>query len=156
MTPLKTIPLNDVARRKFEKQWNTSEQLQRFGCTLELSSEDLVKVHIDPIQKYHRGGMGTQALHGGILASLFDLSIGVVGVMQSDGHSSGTVQLSISFIRPVTGNKAVAEAWLIRATKKFVFAEAHIKDEKGNICCKAQGICTISKEVNSNYNLPNL
>ncbi|HZN93318.1 MAG TPA: hypothetical protein VFB81_11475, partial [Myxococcales bacterium] len=38
---------------------------------------DRVLVRIDPVLPLHRGGMGTDAINGGMLAAMFDFVIGM-------------------------------------------------------------------------------
>src|SRR5699024_6548403 len=85
------------------------------------------------------------AINGGVLAALFDLSIGVCGALVDPGRRSATIQLSMNFERPVTGDRIHAEAKIDRAGGTNIFASAVIFDESGQPCARAQGVVRISR-----------
>jgi hypothetical protein len=48
---------------------------------------DRVRAVIDPVLPVHRGGIGTEAVNGVVLAGLFDLVIGTGGLADAAGHA---------------------------------------------------------------------
>lgn len=145
---MKTIPLSTQERRDFEKRWNESEAMQHLGARIELGEDDIIRATIEPLVKHHRGGLGTDAVNGVIMSGLFDLVIGVVGVFNASGKRAGTAQLSMSFIKPVLGNKVTAESWLVKGGGNVIFASGHIKDENGKICARCDGLIGVSSKSN--------
>lgn len=142
MLPI-TIPLEAEERKKVEKWWNENFILQNIGVKVDLSDETVIKARIDPVQPFHRGGLGTSAVNGAILSALFDLIIGLVGIVNSNNHRTGTVQLNMNFMRPVKGDKLLIEGRLVKQGKSLVFARGEIFDESSNICATCDGICSI-------------
>ena len=65
--------------RALGEMWNTSPAMKHFGARLDFERVDRVRAVIDPVQPVHRGGLGTEAVNGVVLAGLFDLVIGTVG-----------------------------------------------------------------------------
>ena len=63
------------ALEKYAAGFNRSLTLRHFGATLSFPSQTLVRVTV-PIKAEHRGGMGSDAVNGGIIAAIFDLVIG--------------------------------------------------------------------------------
>src|SRR5215467_611053 len=59
--------------------WNASPPMKHFGARLEFERVDRVRAVIDPVTMVHRGGLGTDAINGVVLAGLFDLVVGTVG-----------------------------------------------------------------------------
>ena len=65
--------------RALGDMWNASASMKHFGARLEFERVDRVRAVIDPVLPVHRGGLGTDAVNGVVLAGLFDLAIGTVG-----------------------------------------------------------------------------
>ncbi|MEK7434145.1 MAG: PaaI family thioesterase [Cyanobacteriota bacterium] len=140
---MKTIDLPEEERKKIQDKWNSHISLKAMGVRLDLSDPDVLKCYIDSINEYHRGGMGTNAVNGAILSAIFDLTIGLVGFVNSDKHKTGTIQMNISFIKPLKGNKVIAEGKLLKKGKSLVFARSEIFDENNELCAYADGISSI-------------
>lgn len=72
---------------------------------------------------YNNGGR----VHGGALTSLADTAAGVaVRTIRPPGKLSATTDLSISFIRPPTGDVLIAYAQVIHAGKRLIRTEIEI------------------------------
>ena len=95
--------------RALAATWNDSPPMHRIGARLEFDRVDRVRAVIDPVMPYHRGGMGTDAVNGPVLAGLFDLVIGTVGWLSRPDSRSATVTLSMTFLRPTRGDRVLVE-----------------------------------------------
>ena len=124
--------------------WNASPSMQHFGARLEFSRLDRVRAVIDPVLPVHRGGLGTDAVNGVVLAGLFDLVIGTVGWLTRPETRSATVTLSMSFVRPTRGERVAAEARLIRSGMNLIFASAEIFDAEGKVTARCDGTCAVA------------
>ena len=100
--------------RALGEMWNASPPMKHFGARLEFERVDRVRAVIDPVMLVHRGGIGTDAVNGVVLAGLFDLVVGTVGWLTRPDTRSATVNLSMSFFRPTRGDRIAAEARLVR------------------------------------------
>lgn len=125
--------------------WNASAPLQRLGARLEFTRVDRVRAVLDPVQMFHRGGIGTDAVNGAVLAGLFDLSIGTVGWLSRPDTRSATVSLSMTFIRPTRGDRVVVEARLLRAGTNLTFAAAEIFDGWGEVTARCDGTVAVAR-----------
>ena len=130
--------------RVLGEMWNASPSMKHFGAQLAFERVDRVRAVIDPVQIVHRGGFGTDAVNGVVLAGLFDLVIGTVGWLTRPETRSATVNLSMSFFRPTRGDRLVAEARLVRAGLNLVFAAAEIFDAEGRVTARCDGTCAIA------------
>src|ERR1700737_2002955 len=90
------------------RTWNDSPPMRQIGVRLDFTRVDRVRAVIDPVQPFHRGGMGTDAVNGAVLAGLFDLAIGTVGWLTRPETRSATVTLSITLLRPPPGDRIPA------------------------------------------------
>ena len=146
-------PLSAPERAEMERIWNANPVLQMMGARVDLSDSACLRASIDPIQDQHRGGLGSEAVNGVVLSALCDMLIGLTGILYSRKHRTGTVQLNISFLRPLRGSRLRAEARPTKIGRALVFSHADILDENGEICVSCEGIASVdtSKPPVENY-----
>lgn len=131
--------------RALAEVWNAGPPMKHFGARLEFTRVDRVRAVIDPVQTFHRGGVGTAAVNGVVLAGLFDLVIGTVGWLTRPETRSATVNLAMTFFRPTMGDRIAAEARLVRAGINLVFAAAEIFDGQGGVTARCDGMCSVAQ-----------
>ena len=124
--------------------WNASPPMKQLGARLEFERVDRVRAVIDPVMPYHRGGMGTEAVNGPVLAGLFDLVIGTVGWLSRPDSRSATVSLAMTFLRPTRGDRVIVEARLLRAGTNLTFAAAEILDGEGQVTARCDGTVAVA------------
>lgn len=132
------------ALRALADAWNASAAMQRLGARLEFERVDRVRAVLDPVQSYHRGGMGTDAVNGAVLAGLFDLAIGTVGWLTRPDTRSATVTLAMTFFRPTRGDRVAVEARLLRSGTNLTFAAAEITDGAGQVTARCDGTVAVA------------
>jgi uncharacterized protein (TIGR00369 family) len=132
------------ALRALADGWNSAPPLQRLGARLDFERVDRVRAVVDPVEPFHRGGMGTDAVNGVVLAGLFDLAIGTVGWLTRPDTRSATVNLAMTFLRPTRGNRVTVEAWLLRAGTNLTFAAAEIFDGDGKVTARCDGTVAVA------------
>lgn len=128
----------------FQAEWNEHPGMRHMGARLDLSTPGSVRAVVDPIQPGHRGGLGTEAVNGAVIAGVFDLVIGLCGYLQTVGRRAGVAQLNIQFLRPVTGERFEVVGQPVRAGNTLVFATAELLDERGVTCARCDGIVAVS------------
>ena len=134
-----TGPQKDALDR-YRDAFNTSNTLQHFGLRLDFPDGERVVVHLDPIRPEQRGGLGTNAVNGAVLAAMFDLVIGCTGALVDPTRRVATIQLSMQFERPATGDRLRAESRIERIAQNVLFASAQMFDGTDMVCARAQGI----------------
>lgn len=139
-------PLSTAERSALAAQWNEHPGMRHMGVRVDLSAPDVVRVYVDPVEPAHRGGLGTEAVNGAVIAGAFDLAVGLVGHFNTVGRKSGTAQLNIHFIRPVLGDRFEVLGRLVRAGRSLVFATAELHDENGQLCARCDGIVAVAGE----------
>lgn len=126
--------------------WNQSEILRHHGMRISFEPERVV-VEVPEVRAEHRGGLGTSAVNGLVLAGLFDLAVGSTVVLLDPRRRSATVQLSMSFERAVSGASVRCEAWIDRAGQRTLFASARILDAAGQVCARCQAVVAVSRQT---------
>lgn len=130
--------------KRYADQFNQSATLAHFGVKIRFPDLNTVEAVIEQIKPEQRGGLGVDAINGGVLAAMFDLAIGCTPALKDPTKRSATVQLSINFMRAVRGNSLVARAKIERAGDVLLFASAQILDEKGVVCATCTGMSRLS------------
>jgi uncharacterized protein (TIGR00369 family) len=123
---------------RYAEAFNQSKTLRFFGVRISFPDGEKVEIRLE-----HRGGLGTTAVNGGVLAAIFDLAVGCTPALIDPTHRTATMQLSISFERPVLGDSLKAEARITAHGKSVLFASALILDESGQECARCQGVVRI-------------
>ena len=134
--------LEQLAR--YSEAFNQSATLAHFGMKVRFPNIDTVEVLLDPVRPEQRGGMGSDAINGGVLAAMFDLVIGCSPALVDPTRRSATVQLSMNFMSAVRGDRISARAQITRAGEKLIFAAASIYDAQGLECASATGLSRLS------------
>lgn len=129
--------------RAYADGFNSSLALRHFGTKLEFPDGTRVRATL-PVQPQHRGGLGTMAVNGAVIAGLFDLIIGCSAALIDPRRRSATMQLSMSFERPTVGDVVIAEAWIDRAGGSTLFSSATICNGAGVVSARCQGVVRLS------------
>lgn len=141
-TPDAQLSSEDLAR--LADEWNEHPGLQHMGVRLDLSTPGRVRAVVDPIQPHHRGGLGTDAVNGPVIAGVFDLVIGLTGFLYLRGRRAGVAQLNVHFLRPVEGDRFVVFGRPLRVGRNLVFCTAELEDEWGVVCARSDGIVAVA------------
>lgn len=131
--------------QRYADEFNRSASLRHLGVKVSFPTSDRVRVDLDPVKPEQLGGLGAEAVNGGVLAAIFDLVIGCSPALIDPTRRNATMQLSMSFMRAVRGKRIWAEAWIDQAGSSTVFSTAELYDEQGTVCARCQGVVKISK-----------
>ncbi len=131
-------------RNELAAQWNAHPGMKHMGAVVEITDSDEVKAVIDPIEAHHRGGLGTDAVNGALIAGMFDLVIGLVGFLHAKGRKAGVAQLNIQFLRPAHGDRLEFVGRPVKVGQNLIFVTAELTDEKEQICARCDGIMAVS------------
>ncbi|MGO9830516.1 MAG: PaaI family thioesterase [Myxococcaceae bacterium] len=135
--------LEDLAQAA--ERLNRSPPLAHAGVRVSFPSLDLVVAELSELRAEHRGGLGTQAVNGGVLAAVFDLVTGCTALLVDPRRPSATVQLSMSFERPVLGDSLRAEGRIDTQGSRTLFASARILDARGQRCARCQAVVALAR-----------
>ncbi len=122
-----------------ESFFNSSIQLKHSGIRVDLSNIAKPLVIIDEVQEYHKGGIGTEAVNGAVIAMLADLAIGLLGLAHYTEGMTGTSNLSINYIKPLHAKKVIAQAEQTEVVNKRIFGIVRVMNEKEEVCAYATG-----------------
>lgn len=137
------IGLPDAVRTTWVTRFNDLPVMCHLGARLQLEDDTRICVVVPRLEPYHLGGMGGATMNGGVISAMFDCALGVAGVLQNPDRTSGTVQLEIKLMRPVSEPRVACYAWALRATRACVFTEAELYDGRNRLCAVGSGIVAV-------------
>jgi uncharacterized protein (TIGR00369 family) len=138
--------LHRIRQTAIDKNWkgmetffNSSIQLRHSGIRIDLSDINKPLVIIDTIEEYHKGGIGTEAVNGAVIAMLADLAIGLLGLAHYAEGMTGTSNLSINYVKPLLAKKVIVSAQQTEVLNKRIFGIVRVMNEKEEVCAYATG-----------------
>jgi uncharacterized protein (TIGR00369 family) len=84
------------------------------------------------------GLMQNGIVHGGVLASIADsaCAVAAISLVFPDRYAT-TINLQLSYIKPVNAGRVRAEGRCLKAGKNILFCDAELFDEKEALVCTA-------------------
>lgn len=129
-----------------EDFFNSSIQLRHSGMRVDLTDIGKPLVIIDSVEEYHKGGVGTEAVNGAVIAMLIDLAIGLLGLPHYGEGMTGTSNLSINYVKPLLAKKVIVSAEQTEVVNKRIFGIVRVMNEKEEVCAYATG--ALAKGIN--------
>lgn len=125
--------------KELEEIYNKSVQLQHIGASIDLSIPEHPQVHIAKVEDYHLGGIGGDAVHGGTIAHLADLALGLLGLLHFKDGMTATAQLTVHYLKPFRTTSLSATAITQKVVGNRIFGTVELMNDKGEVCAIAYG-----------------
>ncbi|HMP91529.1 MAG TPA: PaaI family thioesterase [Phnomibacter sp.] len=125
--------------KEVEALFNKSIQLNYLGAHIDLSNPERPRAILPHIKPEHGGGIGTDAVHGGIIASMADLALGLLGLSHYKEGMTATAQLTVHYLKPFRTKSIVAEAITQQVVGNRIFGTVELSNDKGEVCAIAYG-----------------
>jgi uncharacterized protein (TIGR00369 family) len=125
--------------KEIENVFNRSVQLQHLGARIDMSDPEIPKGYIDELKDFHAGGIGSEAVNGGVIASLADLTMGLLGLLHFKEGMTATAQLTVHYLKPFRSKSIAAEAHTQQVVGNRIFGTVELKNDKGEVCAIAYG-----------------
>jgi uncharacterized protein (TIGR00369 family) len=125
--------------QEIEHLFNLSPQLKFVGARIDLSTPESPEAIIDEITDQHRGGFGTDAVNGGVLAGLADLALGLLGLLHYKDGMTATAQLTVHYLKPFRTKSVRAKAHTQKVVGNRIFGTVEIFNDKDEVCAIAYG-----------------
>jgi uncharacterized protein (TIGR00369 family) len=111
---------------------------QYLGIEVEERGSGHARISIETGPKVD-GGIGG-SVHGGILASLVDIAMleAVFPTFGEGDQPGGTIDLSITYLRPTLGSRVTAEANVVRRGRRIITTEVDIRDDQERLCARGR------------------
>lgn len=143
--PAPRPPPTREALDRYAAAFSASRTLKAFGVRISFPDAHTVEAVLDPVREDQRGGLGSDAVNGGVLAAIFDLAIGCAPATIDPTRRTATMQLSMNFMRPLRGSRLVARGRVDRAGNAVLFCSAEVLDGQGEVCATCTGLVRMSE-----------
>jgi uncharacterized protein (TIGR00369 family) len=92
-----------------------------------------------PVREELRGGVAG-SVHGGVLSALADIVClaAMQGLFNQRARPAGTAELSISYLRPATGNFVTVEGRVLKHGRTLAVIDVDITNPDGKLVAKAR------------------
>ena len=137
------IPLDETGRRSWADTFNQLDAMRYLGVQLHLADPRVVRVSLPRAEDHHRGGLGTTAVNGAVIAGMFDAALGVAGTLHFQGQRTGTVELSLKFLRAVPDGPVNVHAVTLKKAPSVAFMEAQLFS-RGRLCATGTGMLAVA------------
>ena len=133
---LEALRASQDTRRGFTLPGLETVELERGRAVLRL-----------PVTERVGGGPGA-GMHGGALATLLDIALvtAVLSRCERGDRLRGTVEFSIAFLRPATGQSVSASAQVIRKGRSLAVAEIQIHNDAGVLVATGRGTYALGRD----------
>jgi acyl-coenzyme A thioesterase PaaI-like protein len=99
-----------------------------------------IQVILNPIQEFHRGGVGREALNGSTIAAAFDLGLGL-SLFTTDLKAkvgSGVARMEIKYKKALDGDSAIFKCKVLAVKKNLIYTEGILYDSNNQVCSIAK------------------
>jgi acyl-CoA thioesterase len=100
------------------------------GIAIEETHDDGLTVSC-AMQPELRNGHGV--LHGGVIATLADVAVGVAIRRRISPKTATTIDLKVNYLKPLAEGKLWARSYLVRVGKTLITGRVDLKDADGNL-----------------------
>jgi acyl-CoA thioesterase len=103
---------------------------QHLGIEVVAAHEDGMTVSCT-MRPEMRNGHGV--LHGGVIATLADVAVGVALKPRIAPKTATTIDLKVNYLKPVTEGKLWARCYLVRVGKTLITGRVDLTDDQGKM-----------------------
>ena len=132
---MSTSQLSETQRKRIEDALSTVPFAKLLGIKLDAieAGEATLSLHIREEFKQNAG-----VVHGGVIASLIDsaTAFAILPLLNPDERTT-TVDLTISYLRPLVAGVVVARAKVLRAGRRVIATSAELFDDDGKLAATA-------------------
>lgn len=148
--------LTSAATARFEprplppdlKEWDRMPFFSWMGMRVVEAGGGRGRIVLD-VGDHHRGGGGTNAINGGVLAYLLDAVVGVAVHSGNPPDSAGqvTLSLNVEYLAPLMAREqVVGEAEVVRRGGSLAFVDGRLYADDGSVACRAHAILRIFRK----------
>lgn len=125
--------------KEIEHLFNKSPQLKHIGAKIDLTNPEHPIAFIDELTEIHSGGIGSDAVNGGVIAGLADLALGLLGLLHYKDGMTATAQLTVHYLKPFRTKSISATSIIQQVVGNRIFGTVELCNDKGEVCAIAYG-----------------
>lgn len=129
------------------EEWNEKPFMRWAGLRVLSASEGKASVEL-AVRDHHRGGGGTGAINGAILAYMHDVALGVAisSMFEPAVQRMATLHLNIEYPKLLLCDAtARADAQVLRLGQNIAFCDSEFRDRRGDVCSRCSATYQIKR-----------
>jgi acyl-CoA thioesterase len=130
-----TSSLTEEQRQRIADALSTVPFAKLLGIKLDSVEPGLASLSLEIRDEFKQNA---GVVHGGVIAALIDsaMAFAIVPLLKSD-ETTTTVDLTISYLKPLRSGTAIATARVLRAGGRLIVLSADLIDNEGNLAATA-------------------
>jgi uncharacterized protein (TIGR00369 family) len=104
------------------------------GMQVEEAHDDGITISCELRPEFRNGHA---VLHGGVIATLADVAVGVALKPHIAPRVATTIDLKVNYLKPVLQGKLWARCYLVRVGRTLITGRVDLKDDDGNMVAVA-------------------
>jgi len=125
--------------KELENIFNRSPQLKHIHARIDLSRPEEPMAMVDEVTDIHKGGIGSDAINGGVIAGLADLALGLLGLTHYKEGMTATAQITVHYLKPFRTKSIKARAIAQKVVGNRIFGTVELYNDKEEVCAIAYG-----------------
>lgn len=127
------------------KAWDQTPFFHWMGMRVIEAADGRGRLVLD-VQDHHRGGGGTVAVNGGVLAYMLDAVVGVAVHSSNPADTVGqvTLSLNVEYLAPMmVATQVIGEGEVVRRGGSMAFVDGRLYADDGSVACRAHAVLRI-------------
>lgn len=127
------------------KAWDQTPFFSWMGMRVLDAAEGRGRLVLD-VQDHHRGGGGTTAVNGGVLAYMLDAVVGLAVHSSNPPDTVGqvTLSLNVEYLAPMmVATQVVGEGEVVRRGGSLAFVDGRLYADDGSVACRAHAVLRV-------------
>lgn len=127
------------------KAWDQTPFFQWMGMRVIEAADGRGRLVLD-VQEHHRGGGGTVAVNGGVLAYMLDAVVGLAVHSSNPADTVGqvTLSLNVEYLAPMmVATQVIGEGEVVRRGGSMAFVDGRLYADDGSVACRAHAVLRI-------------
>lgn len=125
--------------KELENIFNRSLQLKHVNARVDLTRPETPEAIMDEVLDSHKGGIGSDAVNGGVIAAMADLALGLLGLHHYKDGMTATAQITIHYLKPFRTKSIRARASTQQVVGNRIFGNVELFNDKDEVCAIANG-----------------
>lgn len=130
------------------KDWERTPFFEWMGMRVLHATDGNARLVLD-VQDHHRGGGGTVAVNGGVLAYLLDAVVGLATHSSNPPNTAGqvTLSLNVEYMAPMmVATQLIGEGEVVRRGGSLAFVDGRLFGDDGKVACRAHAVMRIFRQ----------
>ncbi|MGB0955182.1 MAG: PaaI family thioesterase [Panacagrimonas sp.] len=127
------------------KDWEQTSFFKWMGMRVLDAADGRGRLVLD-VQEHHRGGGGTVAVNGGVLAYMLDAVVGLAVHSNNPPDTVGqvTLSLNVEYLAPVmVASQVLGEGEVVRRGGSLAFVDGRLYADDGSVACRAHAVLRV-------------